>query len=80
LTIYGAIITLRFSTALVTFYSEFIVKSISNITVSGTISTTFVGLILLLIVRNAAKHIIAVIVAFKDEISLVINITIRSSI
>jgi len=47
---------------------------------SGTISTTFIGLILLLIVRNAAKHVIAVIVAYKDKISLVINVAIRSSI
>jgi Ca2+:H+ antiporter len=56
------------------------VNSISNITVSGTVSTTFVGLILLLIVRNAAKYIIAVIVAYKDKMSLVINVAIRSSI
>jgi len=56
------------------------VISISNIIVSGTISTTFISLILLLIVRNAAKHIIAVIVAYKDKISLVINVAIRSSI
>jgi calcium/proton exchanger cax len=57
-----------------------IVNSISNITASGTISTTFVGLILLLIIRNATKYIIVVIVAFKDKISLVINVAIRSSI
>ena len=80
LTIWGIIITLRFSTALVAFYSKFIVNSISNITASGTISTPFVGLILLLIIRNATKYVIAVIVAYKDKISLVINITIRSSI
>jgi len=65
---------------LVAFYSEFIVNSINNITVSGTISTTFIGLILLLIIRNAAKYVIAVIVACKDKISLVINIAIKSSI
>jgi len=65
---------------LVAFYSKFIVNSISNIIVSGTISTTFISLILLLIVRNATKYIIAVIVAHKDKISLVINIAIRSSI
>ena len=65
---------------LVAFYSEFIVNSISNIIASSTISTTFVSLILLLIIRNAAKYIIAVIVAYKDKISLVINITIKSSI
>ena len=56
------------------------VNSISNITASGTISTTFISLILLLIVRNAIKYIIAVTVAYQDKISLVINITIRSSI
>ncbi|XTI87255.1 hypothetical protein V2W45_1467847 [Cenococcum geophilum] len=73
----GAIITLKFSTVLVAFYSKFIVNSISNITASGTISTTFVSLILLLIVRNATKYVIAVIVACKDKISLVINVAIR---
>jgi Ca2+:H+ antiporter len=78
--IWGVIITLRLSTALVAFCSEFMVNSISNITASGTISTTFVGLILLLIVRNAAEYAIAVILACKDKISLVINIAIRSSI
>jgi len=56
------------------------VDSISDITASGNISTTFISFILLLIIRNAAKYIIAVIVAYKDKISLVINITIRSSI
>jgi len=56
------------------------VNSISNVTASGTVSTTFVGLILLLIIRNAAKHAIAVIVAYKDKISLAINVAIRSSI
>ena len=80
LTIWGVIITLRFSTVLVAFYSEFIVNNISNIIVSGTISTTFVSFILLLIIRNTTKHVIAVIVACKDKISLVINVAIRSSI
>jgi Ca2+:H+ antiporter len=56
------------------------VNSISNIIVSGTISTTFIGLILLPIIRNTAKYIIVLIIAYKDEISLVINVAIRSSI
>ncbi|XTI92934.1 hypothetical protein V2W45_1472412 [Cenococcum geophilum] len=70
LIVYGAIITLGISTALVAFYSKFMVNSISNIMVSGTVSTTFIGLILLLIIRNAAKYVIAVIVAYKDKINL----------
>ena len=56
------------------------VDSISNITKSGTISITFISLILLLIIRNATKHIIVVIVAYKDKINLTINIAIRFSI
>jgi Ca2+:H+ antiporter len=65
---------------LVAFYSKFIVDSISDIIASSTVSTTFVNLILLLIVRNAAKYVIVVTVACKDKISLVINITIKFSI
>jgi len=80
LTIWGVIIAPGFSTVLVAFYSKFIVNSISNIKVSGTVSTTFISLILLLIVRNAAKYIIAVIVACKDKINLVINVIIGFSI
>ena len=74
------IITLRFSTTLITFYSKFMVNSIGDIIVSGTVFTTFIGLILLLIVGNATKHIIAVTVVYKNKISLVINVAIKSSI
>jgi Ca2+:H+ antiporter len=56
------------------------VNSISNIIVNGTVSTTFIGLILFLIVRNAAKYTIVVTVACKDKISLTINIITKSSI
>jgi Ca2+:H+ antiporter len=65
---------------LVAFYFKFIVNNISDITASGTVSTTFISLILLLIIGNAVKYIIVVTVACKDKISLVINITIKSSI
>ena len=80
LTIWGAIIILKFFTALVAFCSEFMVDSISDIIASGTVFITFVGLIVLLIVGNAAEYIIVVILAYKDEMSLVINITIGFSI
>ena len=78
--IWGAIITLKVSTTLVAFYSKFMVNSISNITASGTISTAFISLILLLIIKNATKYVIVVIVAYKDKISLVINIAIKFDI
>jgi len=80
LTIWGAIITLGFSTALVAFCSEFMVESISDVTASGTISTTFVGLILLPIVGNAAEHTTAVTVACKDKMNLAIDVAIGSTI
>ena len=56
------------------------VNSISDITVSGTVSITFISLILLLIIGNAAEYITAVTVAYKNKISLVINVAIRFSI
>jgi Ca2+:H+ antiporter len=65
---------------LIAFCSKFMINSISNITANGTVSTAFIGFILLLIIRNAVKYIIAVTVTCKDEISLAINIIIRSSI
>ena len=64
----------------VAFCSEFIVNSISNITVSDTVFITFISLILLPIVRNTTEYIIVVTVAYKDKISLVINVVIKSSI
>ena len=65
---------------MVALYSKFMVNSISDIMASGTVFTTFIGLILLLIVGNAAKHIVVIIVAYKDKISLVINVAIKFSI
>ena len=80
LIIWGAIITFGFFTVLVAFCSKFMVDSISDIIASGTVSTTFVSLILLPIIGNTAKHTTIVTVACKDKISLAINIAIGSNI
>ena len=80
LMIQGAFITLTISTTLVTFCSKFIVNSISKVIASSTISTTFIGLILLLIVGNAAKYATVVTVTYKDKIALAIGVAIKSSI
>ena len=80
MTIWGIIITLKFFTALVAFYSKFIINGINNIISSGTVSTTFISFILLLIIKNTTKYIIVVTVAYKNEMSLAINIVIKSSI
>lgn len=79
LTVAGALVTLAISTTLVAFCSEFMVSSIHGLTATGAISTTFVGLILLPIVGNAAEHATAVTVAIKDKMDLSIGVAVGSS-
>ncbi|KAL8867744.1 MAG: hypothetical protein Q9174_005461 [Haloplaca sp. 1 TL-2023] len=74
-----AIMALIIYTALIALCAEAIVSSIDAITLSGTVSRTFVGLILLPIVGNAAEHIAAVRVAIKDKMDLSIGICLGSS-
>ena len=79
LSIWVAIATLLFSTVLVALNAEYLVDSINSITCGGGISKTFVGLILLPIVGNAAEHATAVTVAVKDKMDLAIGVAIGSS-
>jgi Ca2+:H+ antiporter len=79
LSVIGALITLAISTTLVAFCSEFMVSSIHGITETGAVSTTFVGLILIPIVGNAAEHATAVTVAVKDKMDLSIGVAVGSS-
>ena len=74
-----AMITLAVSTTFVALCAEFMVDSINAITASGTVSRTFVGLILLPIVGNAAEHATAVTVACKDKMDLAIGVAVGSS-
>jgi Ca2+:H+ antiporter len=75
-----AIATLAIATVLVAFCAEFMVSSIDAITVCGSgVSKTFVGLILLPIVGNAAEHATAVTVAIKDKMDLSIGVAVGSS-
>lgn len=77
----SAILLLLGSTALVALCAEFMVDAIDGI-VDGTsgVSETFVGLILLPIVGNAAEHVTAVTVAMKNKMDLAIGVAIGSSI
>ncbi|KAL4901875.1 hypothetical protein BDW74DRAFT_67416 [Aspergillus multicolor] len=77
--IWVAILTLCISTALVGVCAEFMVDSIDALTDRGGISKTFVGLILLPIVGNAAEHATAVTVAIKDKMDLSIGVAVGSS-
>lgn len=76
-----AILTLVISTVLVALNAEYLVDSINAVTCeSNGISKTFVGLILLPIVGNAAEHFTAVTVAIKDKMDLSIGVAIGSSL
>ena len=59
--------------------AEFLVDSIDDIVKTAHISKTFIGLILLPIVGNAAEHVTAVIVAYKSKMDLAIGVAIGSS-
>ncbi|KAJ5139207.1 uncharacterized protein N7515_004055, partial [Penicillium bovifimosum] len=74
-----AILTLIISTAFVAACAEFMVESIDALTATGNIGETFVGLILLPIVGNAAEHATAVTVAIKDKMDLSIGVAVGSS-
>jgi Ca2+:H+ antiporter len=66
-------------TVMVAICAEFLVDSIDSIVETAHISKTFVGLILIPIVGNAAEHVTAVIVAYKGKMDLAINVAIGSS-
>ncbi|PYH88600.1 Calcium/proton exchanger [Aspergillus ellipticus CBS 707.79] len=74
-----AVATLVISTVFVALCAEFMVDSIDALTQEGNISETFVGLILLPIVGNAAEHATAVTVACKDKMDLAIGVAVGSS-
>ncbi|KAK8191778.1 vacuolar calcium ion transporter-like protein /H(+) exchanger [Phyllosticta capitalensis] len=80
LTVWGALIALAGSTVLVAFCSEFMVDNIKSVAGNGKgMSETFLGLILLPIVGNAAEHATAVTVAMKDKMDLAIGVAVGSS-
>ncbi|GIJ82607.1 hypothetical protein Asppvi_001116 [Aspergillus pseudoviridinutans] len=79
LSIWVAVLTLTISTTFVALCAEFMVGSIDALTERGHISETFVGLILLPIVGNAAEHATAVTVACKDKMDLAIGVAVGSS-
>lgn len=76
-----AVVLLLVSTGLVAVCAEFMVDSI-NAVVSGNsaLSETFIGLIILPIVGNAAEHVTAVTVASKNKMDLAIGVAVGSSI
>lgn len=66
-------------TVLVAICAEYLVDSIDSIVETAHISKTFIGLILLPIVGNAAEHVTAIVVAYKNKMDLAIGVALGSS-
>lgn len=80
LTIVELLTVLVVSTVLVSFCADYLVGSIDDIVSSSGLSKTFIGLIVIPIVGNAAEHVTAIIVAMKDKMDLAIGVAVGSSL
>ena len=76
---WSAAVWLVLVTVLVAVCAEYLVDSIDSIVASTGISKTFIGLILLPIVGNAAEHVTAVVVSYKNKMDLAIGVSIGSA-
>ncbi len=77
--IWPSIALLAFATLLVAFLSEFLVGAISAAQQSLGLTETFVGVVILAIIGNAAEHSTAVWAALKNNMELSIGVSIGSS-
>ncbi|KAI1272851.1 calcium/proton exchanger [Xylaria sp. FL0933] len=68
------------TTVLVAICADYLVESIDALVERGGISRSFIGLILIPIVGNAAEHVTAVVVAIKNKMDLAMGVAIGSSI
>jgi Ca2+:H+ antiporter len=74
-----SVLALAISGALVGLLSEILVGSIEEASHAIGLSEFFIGAIVIAIVGNAAEHWVAVLVAYKNKMSLAVNIAIGSS-
>ncbi|KAI2610107.1 Calcium/proton exchanger [Hypoxylon fragiforme] len=68
------------TTVLVSICADYLVESIDALVERAHISRSFIGLILIPIVGNAAEHVTAVVVAVKNKMDLALGVAIGSSI
>ena len=74
-----AVIELVVSAALISVLAEFLVSSVESASARLGFSETFVGVIVVAVVGNAAEHFAAVTFAMKDKMNLSLGISIESS-
>mmetsp|Transcript_6761 Transcript_6761/g.10550 ORF Transcript_6761/g.10550 Transcript_6761/m.10550 type:complete len:410 (+) Transcript_6761:143-1372(+) len=75
----SAVFMLVAVTVVVSFCGEFLVGSIEEVSESWNLSRTFIGVIVLPIVGNAAEHATAVTMAMKNKMNLALAVVIGSS-
>ena len=75
-----AVMLLGVATVLIAFLSEFLVGSIEAARQSLGLTQTFVGVIVVALVGNAAEHTTAVWAALKNKMDLSLNIAVGSSL
>jgi Ca2+:H+ antiporter len=75
-----AILILVVTTVLVSICADYLVGSIDKTVEQAHIGKTFVGLILIPIVGNAAEHVTAVVMAVRNKMDLAMAVAIGSSI
>ena len=76
---WAAAVALIIITVGVSVCAEYLVGSIEFITETGAVSETFIGLILIPIVGNAAEHVTAVVVSYKNKMDLALGVALGSS-
>ncbi|KAF2449640.1 vacuolar calcium ion transporter-like protein /H(+) exchanger [Karstenula rhodostoma CBS 690.94] len=76
----AAMVALVLVTVVIAFCADYLVDSIDAIVETAHINKTFIGLILIPIVGNAAEHVTAVVVALKGKMDLAVNVAIGSSL
>lgn len=77
---WAATVALIVVTILVAICADYLVGSIDSIVQKTGMSRTFIGLVLIPIVGNAAEHVTAVVVAWKGKMDLAIGVAIGSSL
>jgi len=82
LPLWAALVLLAGVTVLVALLADYLVDAINEVVAQhpGKISLTFIGIILVPIVGNAAEHVTAVTVAMKNKMDLSLGVALGSSI
>jgi Ca2+:H+ antiporter len=76
----SALAVLFLSTVFVSICADYLVGTIDEIVESSGLSKTFIGLIIIPIVGNAAEHVTAIFVAYRNKMDLAIGVAIGSSL